>query len=145
MATIIVGPTVWQYEDKFGEAAAVQIASLGDEVAGGYLICRNGGTAWLVAPSSSEVTRVWNSRNDANTTAQSITGKTGWFVPTLSQLQNPGYIRRTYWDSYTAASYWSGTETAFQDAGGVSFINGAFVSCNKGFNFPVRSFRTVTY
>lgn len=145
MAAIIVGPTVWQYEDKFGEAAAVQLVSLGDEVAGGYLICRNGGTAWLVAPSNTEVTRNWYSRTDANTTAQSITGKTGWFVPTSGQLQNPGYTCRIYWDSYTAGSYWSNTGCFGAGAASVSFSNGVSSCSSRSLDFRVRSFKSVTY
>jgi hypothetical protein len=64
---------------------------------GGNLICISSGVYWIVAPGSSEVARTWYLRNDANTTAQSVSGCTGWFVPTCAQLQNPGYCCRTFW------------------------------------------------
>jgi len=73
---------------------------------GGRLICRAGGVQWVVAPSSSQVTRTWSQRNDSNTRAQQVSGCTGWFVPSLGQLQNPGYTCRTYWDN-CSGSYWS--------------------------------------
>jgi hypothetical protein len=61
------------------------------------LICKASPLRWVVSPYSAEVSRTWYLRNDANTTAQSVSGCTGWFVPTLSQLQNPGYICRSFW------------------------------------------------
>lgn len=84
---------------------------LGNSYGGGNLICAAGGFGWIVAPSTTEISRNWYLRNDANTCAQTVTGCTGWFIPTDCQLQNPGYICRTYWSSYnSAANYWSSTE-----------------------------------
>jgi len=71
----------------------------GDPFGGGTLICQASGTNWVVAPNTSEVSRNWYCRDDAVTTAQSVSGCTGWFVPSVGQLQNPGYTCRTYWDS----------------------------------------------
>jgi hypothetical protein len=83
--------------------------AIGSSYEGGRLICANLGNFWIVAPSGAEVSRDWYSRGDANTRAQQVTGSTGWFVPTCAQLQNPGYVCRTYWDSYSSGNYWSDT------------------------------------
>lgn len=117
---------------------------LGDPYEGGYLICQASGVNWIVAPSSTEVARSWYTNSDANTVAQSVTGCTGWFVPTISQLQNPGYTCRTYWESYCATSYWSSTE-ANASRGWAVDATGVAVFCPKTFGFLVRSFRCVTY
>ena len=119
----------------------------GDSFEGGYLICCAGSTYWIVAPNTSEVSRNWYARNDANTTAQSVSGCTGWFVPTLGQLQNPGYACRTYWDSY-ASIYWSSTERNTNYAWPVSMSNGGGVYGSSGLKTSancVRAFRCVTY
>jgi len=87
-----------------------QPGALGSSFGGGFLICKPGlSPAWVVSPYSAEVSRSWYSRNDANTSAQAVSGCTGWFVPTCAQLQNPGYVCRTYWDSYSSGNYWSST------------------------------------
>lgn len=124
----------------------------GDEFEGGFLICQNSNVYWIVSPSSSEVSRSWNNRNDANTRAQQVSGCTGWFVPTMAQLRNPGYECRTHWDSYSSANYWSCEEHPnLANYGGYGY------ACLHGFsnNIPnpspkpgtmcVRSFRCVTY
>ena len=147
MAAIIVGPTTWQPQPA--EEYRVQVSSLGDQmIRGGYLICRSGGgTAWIVAPASSEVSRNWYSRNDAVTTATNCTSATGWFVPNVGQLQNPGYVCRTYWDSYSSAVYWSSTETNSNVACCVDFSLGYSGDLLKGYGNSccVRAFRCVTY
>jgi len=143
MAAIIVGPTNWQENEYV--STLVQTASLGDPVRGGYLICRSGGTAWIVAPASSEVTRTWYCRNDAVTTATNCTSATGWFVPTCFQLKNPGYTCRTYWDSYSSAFYWSDTQSSSSTAWNVYLFNGGANIPNKTNTFRVRAFRCVIY
>jgi hypothetical protein len=82
---------------------------LGDPYEGGFLICCASPTRWVVAPNTSEVSRIWDLRNNANTTAQQVSGCAGWFVPTASQLQNPGSVCRDFWDSFVATDYWSNT------------------------------------
>ena len=116
--------------------------------AGGINICYQGsgaGVLWVVSPFSSQVSRTWYCRNDANTRAQAITGCTTWFVPTVSQLQNPGYTCRTLWDSFSSASYWSSTEGTATAACSVYFGNGGTNNVNKGSTYCVRAFRCVTY
>ena len=124
-------------------------AFLGANILGGYLICQSAGVQWIVAPSSSEISRDWHTRDNANTVAQACSGCTGWFVPTCGVLQNPGFCCRVYWDSYAASPnkrYWSSTETndcawSVNLTNGVDSSGGAF----KGHENCVRSFRCVTY
>jgi len=61
--------------------------NLGDSYGGGFLICKASPVRWVVSPRSAEVSRTWYLRDDANTTAQAVSGCTGWFVPTCGQLQ----------------------------------------------------------
>jgi hypothetical protein len=119
--------------------------ALGDAFEGGFLICCSGSVYWIVAPNTSEVSRTWYLRNDANTRAQQVSGCTGWFVPTRPQLQNPGYTCRTFWDSFSSASYWSSTEVYSTLACGMRFSNGIAYSASKSSTYCVRAFRCVTY
>ena len=139
MTRLTIGSTCWKDID------GVLYGALGSAVAGGYLICKSGGTAWIVSPSSTEVSRIWNSRNDAVTTAQASAACGDWFVPTKEQLLNPGYTCRTYWDSYSSAVYWSSTEIYVGDACIVCFYTGTAGTCNNSNTFCVRAFRCVTY
>lgn len=110
---------------------------------GGFFICCGPTTnKWFVAPSSTEVSRVWTSCGDAVTVANSTIGVCGWFVPTVSQLLNPGWSCRSYWDSYTVSRYWSSTQFDGGDAVHVCFNNHGFTgNINKTSIYPVRAFR----
>ena len=121
--------------------------ALGDPFEGGFLICASGGTRWIVAPSSSEVTRDWYGRADANTRAQQVSGCSGWFVPSCGQLQNPGATCRTYWDSYSGGPYMSNTQERTHDIYYVHVSSGYTTINNKTSNggTRVRAFRTVSY
>jgi hypothetical protein len=112
---------------------------------GGFLICAISNLAWIVAPSSSQVSRTWYLRNDANTTAQSVSGCTGWFVPTRVQLQNPGYTCRKFWDEFVSTNYWSSTEINATNAYGVNVGFGGAFNVTKSTTNCVRAFRCVTY
>ena len=122
--------------------------NLGQSFEGGFLICKSSPTRWVVAPNTSEVSRSWNSRNDANTTAQQVSGCTGWFVPLLGQLQNPGFACRTYWDSYDSRhrGYWSSSSGApHGNVWYVRFTHGFALCSSTGSTRCVRAFRCVTY
>ena len=126
-----------------------QPGALGSSFGGGFLICKPGSSpAWVVAPNTAEVLRTWYSRDDANTTAQSVSGCTGWFVPTSSQLFNIGYCCRNFWDSYVGTNYWSSTEFDANLACTVNFNarGGTYGTIFKP-NTAVyaRAFRCVTY
>jgi hypothetical protein len=122
--------------------------NLGDSYEGGFLICKASPLRWIVSSYSAEVSRDWHSRNDANTTAQSVSGCTGWFVPTRAQLQNPGYCCRSFWGPspcYAPQRYWSSTESTAYNACDVSFGNGDANPYRKNATNYVRAFRCVTY
>jgi hypothetical protein len=124
------------------------VPDLGDNYEGGRLICKASPTRWVVAPSTSEVSRNWYERFDVNARAQQVSGCTGWFVPTASQLQNPGYICRTFWDSFRLENYWSSTERNVGWAYYVNFRCGAVCGASpsaKNTTLCLRSFRCVTY
>ena len=117
----------------------------GADFGGGRIICESGGTRWIVAPNTTEVSRDWYCRDDAVTTAQANAACGDWFVPDIGQLQNPGYTCRTYWDSYSSTSYWSSTEFSSTYAWNVGFFSGLTFNCNKTNVRCVRAFRCVTY
>jgi transposase InsO family protein len=119
---------------------------------GSRLICKSAGVGWIVAPSTTEVARNWYCRNDAVLEAQRLTQTccTQWFVPTVSQLQNPGHCCRTFWDSFSCVFYWSSTENCSFSSTygcGVNFSGGAGAASptNKNSTCRVRAFRCVTY
>ena len=112
---------------------------------GGFLICAVSNLAWIVAPSSSQVSRSWYCRDDATTTANACTGCTGWFVPTRAQLQNPGYTCRKFWDSFSSSFYWSSTQFNAPEACNLLFSTGDAGCRSKNTSSCVRAFRCVTY
>ena len=122
---------------------------LGDSYEGGFLICKASPIRWVVSPYSAEVGRSWYQREHAITTAQSVSGCTGWFIPTAPQLQNPGYSCRSFWGPspcYSGIDYWSSTQNNGHSACLVNFkSNASLFGYNKGFSFCVRAFRCVTY
>jgi hypothetical protein len=118
--------------------------ALGDSYQGGFLICCASPTRWIVAPNTSQVLRTWYLRNDANTTAQQVSGCTGWFVPTRPQLSNPGFACRTFWDS-TSTIYWSSTQSNTTHACFVRLDTGSASRLLKTSTAFVRAFRCVTY
>jgi len=89
----------------------------------GIFICCGAPGKWFIAPSCTQTYTNWENRNNAVSCANSLMGSLGWFVPNISQLQNPGYVCRSYWDSY-GGEYWS---TSHGDNGGrrsLCFDNG---------------------
>lgn len=132
--SIVVGQSIWQLTPG---------ASIID---GGTVICKSGGNVWILAPSSSEVTRQGNAAGNAVTQAINVTGKTGWFLPNLSQLQNPGYVCRDKWDSYNTNYYWTSSGGPFGSRIALNFANGG-IQCwgQQGSSFFARAFKKITY
>jgi len=119
---------------------------LGSSFEGGFLICKAAPLRWVVSPRSAEVSRTWYLREDANTRAQQVSGCTGWFVPTVLQLQNPGFVCISFWDSYSSAFNWSSTDNGSPtSACYVNFGSGFACSGVKPSVTCVRAFRCVTY
>jgi len=116
---------------------------LGRSCCNGFLICQSGGTQWIVAPQSAEVSRNWYSRGDANTRAQQVTGYTGWFVPTFNQLKNPGSVCKQYWDAYCNTDYWTNSNAPPSYAWHVNPQNNSGYFNVHNAIFCVRSFKTI--
>jgi hypothetical protein len=122
------------------------LGALIPQLSNSTIICKNGGIAWLVAPISTEVSRTWYCREDAVTRAIAVTSvTTGWFVPCIGQLQNPGYLCRSYWDSYSSTFYWSSTSFSSSCACRMSFNSGGTFNGSNPCTYCVRAFRCVTY
>ena len=124
----------------------IAACSLGSFVEGGYLICKTGSVAWIVAQSETEHTGTWNARSQAVNNAESYYACGDWFVPTCGQLKNPGYQCRTHWDSYQNQYYWSSTDYGFYHSAYVTRMNhGGTTWFSKTNSCPIRAFRTVSY
>ena len=159
---ILIGPTPWW------QANIVSACPVGPTLPdGSRLICKAGGTAWIIAPVSTQVYATWN--NSTNTcvgnkccvcdwptlNTSMISGgfnPANWFVPSLSQLQNPGLVCVTLWDAAPAtprAPYWSSTEVSSTLSTCVTFPGGPGMDDPAGASKTnlgqVRAFRCVTY
>jgi hypothetical protein len=125
--------------------------TLGSAYEGGFLICCAAPIRWVVSPCSASVVRSWYTRLDANTRAQQVSGCTGWFVPTTAQLQNPGYLCRTFWGPSPCLSpgrYWTPDQYQPFTARFVNMDNGTsgvIPHFHKSIAINVRAFRCVTY
>ena len=138
----------------FNEGLSISCNPLGTAVGpgGSRIICKSSGVAIIVAPRSAEVSRTWYCRNDAVTTAGSITGlttsafsSTGWFLPCIGQLQNPGYLCRSFWGSFSSEIHWSNTSFNSNEGCLVCLQNGITSYLDKTSTVCVRAFRCVTY
>jgi hypothetical protein len=154
---ILIGPTPWW------QSLVISTSPVGTSLPdGSRIICKAGGTAWIVAPFNTEVVQSWNNATstqvgnkccicDWPTLNTCLIGRgfnpSDWFVPTQAQLQNPGYVCRTQWDTFSSPNYWSATENSATCAWDMSSSNGdAFgVGGNKNVSGRVRAFRCVTY
>jgi hypothetical protein len=146
------------YFTRVAKACPVSSTALQD---GSFLICKAGGLAWFVSPNSTQIGSTWaNGQYNASVvgtkccisewgTLGSLLSAGGytpteWFVPDISQLQNPGFACRTNWGSPTGI-YWSSTE--FNTTGGYILNLCIGVACGRGKTCSccVRAFRCVTY
>lgn len=130
-----VGITSYSFTTGFG---------LGSAFGGGVLICQSGGTRWVIAPNTADISASWYGRSSATTCAQQVSGCTGWFIPTRSQLQNPGSTCKQYW-SCCNTKYWSNEGLANNTAYAVCIQNNAIIDSYKYSAYRVRAFRCVSY
>ena len=137
---------------------------------GSRIICKSGGTAWIVAPETTQVGEPWGNYTACGDIDNSPPGASvhsditsvnfpclynqliscgfnpcDWFVPCYQLLQNPGYVCRTNWDSFSTTCYWSSTEFSATCACRVCYINGLADCSGKADTNCVRAFRCVTY
>ena len=154
---VLVGPTPW-WQSNIVRSCPVG-TTLPD---GSKIVCKAAQTAWIVAPSSTQVSMAWagGQYNSALvgdkccisewSTLQTCLITSGfnpadWFVPSNSQLQS-GYNCRTQWDTFSSATYWSSTEFSCTIAYTVRFqCGGDIFGTSKTNTFCVRAFRCVTY
>jgi hypothetical protein len=121
---VVAGPTQWWYNSDQYYACFAKCNDVGSTTFdGSRLICKAGGIGWFVAPSSTQVIGPWaggqyNSTevedkccisewSALQTTLENRSrpiDSTKWFVPSITQLNNPGYVCRTNWDSFDAAT-----------------------------------------
>jgi hypothetical protein len=170
--TLYFGPTFWWFingadspDDKHycAIAACCPVGTATRD--GARLICKAGGIGWFVAPSSTQVLSSWaggqyNSTavgdkcciSEWSTLETALTNAgftpTDWFVPSGGaggQLNNPGYVCRTNWDSFDAVNYWSSTEGNATAACRQDFTLGNITNSGKTNSNRVRAFRCVTY
>ncbi len=117
---------------------------------GGNVIYKSGGIIWIVAPSTTQACSTWPMgycNGDSGSTpkdAERITGRSGWFIPSIGMLQT-AYSCRSYWDTYSSARYWSSTEYCASGAFNVYFSSGITCNSTKCSFCCVRSFRVVCY
>jgi hypothetical protein len=154
---LIIGPTPWW------QSNLVAVCPVGTTIPdGSTIICKAGGTAWIVAPSCLQLSSPWaggqyNSTQVGNKCCicewpelntrllQCGFNPCDWFVPSIGQLNNPGYVCRTRWDTFSTARYWSSTEVSATNACLQCFFYGGIVSVSKTSSHLVRPFRCVTY
>ena len=168
--TIYIGPNKWWWTgdtnipNELHYACLAKVCPVGTATRdGAVLICKSGGTGWFVTPSSTQVTGQWAGGQYTSTEVEDkccisewvaarnalIAGGVEcvncWFVPSISQLNNPGYVCRTNWDSFDAAAYWSSSECNANHACGQVFSDGSLDTFDKTISYRVRAFRCVTY
>jgi hypothetical protein len=168
--TIYIGPNKWWWtgdtnlQNELHYACLAKVCPVGTATRdGARLVCKSGGIGWFVAPSSTQVTVPWAGGQYNSTAvgakccisewtaacnaliASGIECVNCWFVPSISQLNNPGYVCRTQWDSFDAACYWSSTEFNATCACRQNFTNGTLITDGKTSSNRVRAFRCVTY
>jgi|DEB0MinimDraft_6_1074348.scaffolds.fasta_scaffold106006_1 hypothetical protein len=132
---LVIGQTMWQ---------CITGRPLGTFMLGGNLVTRNGdGGAWIAAPASTGVLGCTAFFATAISNAETASGYSGWFIPSISQLQNPIYTNKSNWES-ASGLFWSTT------VGGTGYCyinmnNGGLGSCYTTNSFYIRAFRCVTY
>ena len=155
---LIIGPTPWWQEELVERTPEGE--ALPD---GSRIICKAGGTAWIVAPACTQVVcQTWNGTtntlvgNQPNISSWATLcsrllsrgfNPDDWFVPSISQLQNPGYVCRTKWDSFCTGCYWSSTEINATNAIAILFSSDIVRDISKTSTsvISVRVFRCVNY
>ena len=159
---ITIGPVDWWVASPESTNSLIPYCPEGTVLPdGSAIICKAGGTAWIVAPVTTQVSATWNGTTtdlvgdkccvcDWSSLCTALVSAgfnpADWFVPSCAQLKNPGHVCRTNWDVYNlnSSGYWSSTE--IDSSCGVCLNccgSGAVVP--KSSTVSVRAFRCVTY
>ena len=160
---VTIGPADWWSRSAEGIRSLAISCPVGTTLPdGSRIICKAGGSAWIVAPCTTEVRPTWNGTTTllvgnkpcvsdwATLNTQLINcgfNPCDWFVPCSALLTNPGYCCRSQWDSLCGFScYWSSSESSATNACFANFGNGSMSTYGKGSTFVgVRAMRCVTY
>lgn len=159
---IVVGPSDWWLAtpDAINSLviACPESTILPD---GSGIIYKQGGTAYIAAPASTEVGQTWN-----NSTVTLVGNKPSaldwptlctrliscgfnpadWCVLTCFELFTYGYNCRAKWPgSFSSTCYWSSTEASSTNALAVNITNGGTETPSKISTRLIRAFRRVTY
>ena len=156
---VTIGPADWWAISPEGIRSFAIACPVGTTLPdGSIIICKAGGTAWIVAPVSTQVSATWNGTTSACVGPKPCVSDwptlntrlincgfnpCDWFVPSCAQLLNPGYCCRTQWNPSTA--YWSSTECSATLACFLCFNSGISLCNFKTESYCVRAFRCVTY
>ncbi len=167
--TVYIGPTNWWWVsspesplDCHYKAIARCCVVSSATRDGSRLICKANGVAWFVAPNCTQVGSQWAGGQYNSTQVgdkccicewpglntrllECGFNPCDWFVPSRDQLNNPGYVCRTQWDTFASTNYWSSTEINATYACRQGFNNGCFNALAKTITYCVRPFRCVTY
>jgi hypothetical protein len=149
------------YFKRIATACPASSTALAD---GSFLICKAGGTAWFVAPASTQIATQWaggqyNGSSVGNKCCVSEWGvlstclsnrgytPTEWFVPSVAQIQNPGFNCRSNWDVGGPNNnlYWTSGESGSTGASAVYLNNNNSYAVCKVSELGVRAFRCATY
>ena len=159
---ITIGPVDWWLASPQSFSGLITSCPAGTQLLdGSRIICKAGGTAWIIAPNCTQVSQTWN-----NTTTTQVGNKCcvcdwptlctrmiscgfnpgDWFVPCYQLLQNPGFVCRSKWDVCNmGVLYWSSTEVSATSGNDVFFNAGDCRITAKSTLGCVRAFRCVTY
>ena len=130
--------------NTYNFTTAPNIPPLGSSYEGGILIQASSGNAWVLAPNATCLSRSWYVRCHTTSCAQSVTGCSGWFLPTCSQMYNPAWTCRQYWDA-TASFFWTDSQVSMSSSYALRFSRGQNCPCGKQNDVATRSFRCVSY
>jgi hypothetical protein len=159
---IVVGPSDWWLATPDAINSLVIACPEGTILPDGSgIIYKQGGTAYIATPFSTQVGQTWN-----NSTTTLVGNKplacdwptlctkliecgfnpNDWCVLTQSELFTYGYTCRSKWPgSFSSTGYWSSTEASSTSACGVNFAIGNQFTLSKTNTYCVRAFRRVTY
>ena len=124
--------------------AGIRCCALGACVCCGNLIAKRGGFALIVAPASTEQSRIWDNRAAVASLPDGGTAA-GWYIPSRSEFVY-GVNCRTYWTSPKNTFYWSDSVYSTHNAWVVCLNkNGCHRRGKNYFTACVRAFRKVYY
>ena len=161
--SVTIGPSTWWLRTKEAADYYARICPLGTILPDGSAVwCRTLGQAWIVAPSSTQITDQWASGRYNNTLVGGVASiccicewsnvcnrlvscgfnPCDWFIPCNDILVN-SYNCRAFWDTYSSTNYWSSGEFNASVACVVFFNNSGQCIFNKINTGCVRSVRCI--